>query len=74
MILYFCRTEINFYISAENDFKGIDKNIDLIVTSDIVKDKQNSDNMEKSTTTTTTIDFTPELKPQNEYNSLKIKR
>jgi fused signal recognition particle receptor len=55
--------------SAENDFKGIDNNIDLIVNSDIVKDKQNSDNIEISTIN----NLTPELKSQNEYNSFKSK-
>ena len=56
--------------SAENDFKGIDNNIDLIVNSDIVKDKQNSDNIEKLTTN----NLTSELESQKEYNSLQTKR
>jgi fused signal recognition particle receptor len=55
--------------SAENDFKGIDNNIDLIVNSDIVKDKQNSDNIEKLTTN----NLTSELESQKEYNSFKPK-
>jgi len=55
--------------SAENDFKGIDNNIDLIVNSDIVKDKQNSDNIEKLPTN----NLTSELESQKEYNSFKPK-
>src|SRR4029078_143585 len=55
--------------SAENDFKGIDNNIDLIINSDIVKDKQNSDNIEKLTTN----NLTSELESQKEYNSFKPK-
>src|SRR3954447_7597760 len=55
--------------SAENDFKGIDNNIDLIVNSDIVKDTQNSDNIEKLTTN----NLTSELESQKEYNSFKPK-
>jgi fused signal recognition particle receptor len=55
--------------SAENDFKGIDNNMDLIVNSDIVKDKQNSDNIEKLTTN----NLTSELESQKEYNSFKPK-
>jgi fused signal recognition particle receptor len=55
--------------SAENDFKGIDNNIDLIVNGDIVKDTQNSDNIEKLTTN----NLTSELESQKEYNSFKPK-
>jgi fused signal recognition particle receptor len=55
--------------SAENDFKGIDNNIDLIVNSDIVKDTQNSDNIEKLTTN----NLTSELESQKEYNIFKPK-
>ena len=55
--------------SAENDFKGIDNNIDLIVNSDIVKDKQNSDNIEKLPTN----NLTSELESQKEYNIFKPK-
>jgi fused signal recognition particle receptor len=55
--------------SVENDFKGIDDNIDLIVNNDIVKDKQNGDNVEKLTTS----NLTPELKSQKEYNIFKPK-
>lgn len=41
----------------------------MIVNSDIVKDKQNSDNIEKLTTN----NLTSELESQKEYNSFKPK-
>ena len=55
--------------SVNNDFKGIDDNMDLIVNNDIVKDKQNSDNIGKLITN----DLTSELESKKEYDSFKPK-